>query len=102
MGKIEKIVNTYLDGSFNYSSLFDAYIRIRKELKRLGHTEETASKVSSMTVELFKAQDEFNYYLHMLRKELYDMFNLDENDLNLIIHKKLEKINELFPLNDGD
>lgn len=102
MGKIDKIVNTYLDGSFNYSSLFDAYIRIRKELKRLGHTEETASKVSSMTVELFKAQDEFNYYLHMLRKELYDMFNLDENDLNLIIHKKLEKINELFPLNDGD
>lgn len=102
MGKIDKIVNTYLDGSFNYSSLFDAYIRIRKELKRLGHTEETASKVSSMTVELFKAQDEFNYYLHMLRKELYDMFNLDENDLNLIIHKKLEKINELFPLNDGN
>ncbi len=102
MGKIEKIVNTYLDGSFNYSSLFDAYIRIRKELKRLGHTEETASKVSSMTVELFKSQDEFNYYLHMLRKELYDMFNLDENDLNLIIHKKLEKINELFPLNDGN
>jgi len=99
---MEKIVNKYLDGSFNYSSLFDAYIRIRKELKRLGHTEETASKVSSMTVELFKAQDEFNYYLHMLRKELYDMFNLDENDLNLIIHKRLEKINELFPLNDGD
>ncbi len=102
MGKIEKIVNTYLDGSFNYSSLFDAYIRIRKELKRLGHTEETSSKVSSMTVELFKAQDEFNYYLHMLRRELSDMFNLDENDLNLIIHKRLEKINELFPLNDGN
>ena len=99
---MEKIVNKYLDGSFNYSSLFDAYIRIRKELKRLGHTEETVSKVSSMTVELFKAQDEFNYYLHMLRRELYDMFNLDENDLNLIIHKRLEKINELFPLNDGD
>lgn len=99
---MEKIINKYLEDSFNYSSLFDAYIRIRKELKRLGHTEETASKVSSMTVELFKAQDEFNYYLHMLRKELYDMFNLDENDLNLIIHKKLEKINELFPLNDGN
>ena len=99
---MEKIVNKYLDGSFNYSSLFDAYIRIRKELKRLGYTEETAAKVSNMTVELFKAHDEFNYYLHMLKKELSDMFNLDENDLNLIIHKRLEKINELFPLNDGD
>jgi hypothetical protein len=99
---MEKIVNTYLDGSFNYSSLFDAYIRIRKELKRLGYTEETAAKVSNMTVELFKAHDEFNYYLHMLKKELSDMFNLEENDLNLIIHKRLEKINELFPLNDGN
>jgi hypothetical protein len=99
---MEKIVNKYLDGSFNYSSLFDAYIRIRKELKRLGYTEETAAKVSNMTVELFKAHDEFNYYLHMLKKELSDMFNLEENDLNLIIHKRLEKINELFPLNDGD
>jgi hypothetical protein len=99
---MEKIVNKYLDGSFNYSSLFDAYIRIRKELKRLGYTEETAAKVSNMTVELFKAHDEFNYYLHMLKKELSDMFNLEENDLNLIIHKRLEKINELFPLNDGN
>jgi hypothetical protein len=99
---MEKIVNKYLDGSFNYSSLFDTYIRIRKELKRLGYTEETAAKVSNMTVELFKAHDEFNYYLHMLKKELSDMFNLEENDLNLIIHKRLEKINELFPLNDGD
>jgi hypothetical protein len=99
---MEKIVNKYLDGSFNYSSLFDTYIRIRKELKRLGYTEETAAKVSNMTVELFKAHDEFNYYLHMLKKELSDMFNLEENDLNLIIHKRLEKINELFPLNDGN
>jgi hypothetical protein len=99
---MEKIVNKYLDGSFNYSSLFDAYIRIRKELKRLGYTEGTAAKVSNMTVELFKAHDEFNYYLHMLKKELSDMFNLEENDLNLIIHKRLEKINELFPLNDGN
>jgi hypothetical protein len=99
---MEKIVNKYLDGSFNYSSLFDAYIRIRKELKRLGYTEETAAKVSNMTVELFKAHDEFNYYSHMLKKELSDMFNLEENDLNLIIHKRLEKINKLFPLNDGN
>lgn len=99
---MEKIVNKYLDGSFNYSSLFDAYIRIRKELKRLGYTEETANKVSSMTVELFKSHDEFNYYLHMLKRELSDMFNLEENELNLIIHKRLEKINELFPLNDGN
>jgi hypothetical protein len=38
----------------------------------------------------------------MLKKELSDMFNLEENDLNLIIHKRLEKINELFPLNDGN
>ena len=77
-------------------------MKIFKELKRLGYTEETAAKVSNMTVELFKAHDEFNYYLHMLKKELSDMFNLEENDLNLIIHKRLEKINELFPLNDGN
>ncbi len=102
MGKIDKIVNTYLDSSFNYSSLFDAYIRIRKELKRLGHTEETASKVSSVTTELFKAKDEFNYYVHKVKKELEGMFNLDENELNLILSKRLSKINELFPLNDGD
>jgi hypothetical protein len=99
---MEKIINKYLENSFNYSSLFDAYIRIRKELKRLGYTEETANKVSSMTVELFKSHDEFNYYLHMLKRELSDMFNLEENELNLIIHKRLEKINELFPLNDGN
>jgi len=96
-----ELVNDYLNNSPIMAEIIDAYIRIRKELKRLGHTEKSIEKVTKVTLELFKAQDLFYSNQIRLRRKIEEIFNVDETVVNELIQDRLTKINELIPLNNG-
>ncbi len=98
----EELIEKYLGSSQAMTDVLNAYRNIRFELKKMGHTEKSAQKVTKITPILGLNQTAFQYYLKQLKEEMSDLFNLDENTINFIVSQKLEKINSIIPLNDGD
>jgi len=98
---MEETVIKYINESGDLSEMIDSYIRIRKELKELGHTEETIGKVSFVTAELYSAKNSFHDAMNNLKKRVQDLFDVDNETFFAIIEKKINNLNELFPLNNG-
>ena len=48
----------------------NAYRNIRFELKKLGYTEESAQRITSITPILGLNKSAFDYYLNLLKEEL--------------------------------
>ena len=82
--------------------VINAYRNIRFELKRLGHTEESAKTVINITPVLGLNKSAFDYYLNLLKEELSELFNLDEKMILFYVRQVLNKIDSIIPLNDGN
>jgi len=82
--------------------VINAYRNIRFELKRLGHTEESAKTVINITPILGLNKSSFDYYLNLLKEELSELFNLDEKMILFYVRQVLNKIDSIIPLNDGN
>ena len=80
----------------------NAYRNIRFELKRLGHTEESAQRITNITPILGLNKSAFDYYLNLLKEELSELFNLDEKMILFYVRQVLNKIDSIIPLNDGN
>jgi hypothetical protein len=98
----EKIISNYLANSKNMEDVINAYRNIRFELKRLGHTEESAKTVINITPILGLNKSAFDYYLNLLKEELTELFNLDEKMILFYVRQVLNKIDSIIPLNDGN
>jgi hypothetical protein len=98
----EKIISNYLANSKNMEDVINAYRNIRFELKRLGHTEESAKTVINITPILGLNKSAFDYYLNLLKEELSELFNLDEKMILFYVRQVLNKIDSIIPLNDGN
>ena len=98
----DKIISNYLANSKNMEDIINAYRNIRFELKRLGHTEESAKTVINITPILGLNKSAFDYYLNLLKEELSELFNLDEKMILFYVRQVLNKIDSIIPLNDGN
>jgi len=98
----DKIISNYLANSKNMEDVINAYRNIRFELKRLGHTEESAKTVINITPVLGLNKSAFDYYLNLLKEELSELFNLDEKMILFYVRQVLNKIDSIIPLNDGN
>jgi hypothetical protein len=98
----EKIISNYLANSKNMEDVINAYRNIRFELKRLGHTEESAKTVINITPILGLNKSAFDYYLNLLKEELSELFNLDEKMILFYVRQVLNKIDSIIPLNNGN
>ena len=98
----EKVISKYLANSKNMEDVINAYRNIRFELKRLGHTEESAKTVINITPILGLNKSAFDYYLNLLKEELSELFNLDEKMILFYVRQVLNKIDSIIPLNDGN
>lgn len=98
----DKIISNYLANSKNMEDVINAYRNIRFELKRLGHTEESAKTVINITPILGLNKSAFDYYLNLLKEELSELFNLDEKMILFYVRQVLNKIDSIIPLNDGN
>lgn len=95
-------ISKFLGEDQNMKNVINAYINIRHELKKLGHTEESAQRISNITPILGLNKTAFDYYLKILIEDFEDLFNLDKEKLLFYVRERLNKIDELIPLNDGD
>jgi hypothetical protein len=98
----DKIISNYLANSKNMEDVINAYRNIRFELKRLGHTEESAKTVINITPILGLNKSAFDYYLNLLKEELSELFNLDEKMILFYVRQVLNKIDSIIPLNNGN
>lgn len=96
------MISQYVATSGYMKRLVDAYIEIRIALRDLGHTEETAKKVSIISPELNNAHLEFSDALRSLKNNVEEFFGIDNWQPYNTIKDRLDQLNELFPLNDGD
>lgn len=80
----------------------NAYRNIRFELKKLGHTEESAQRITNITPILGLNKSAFDYYLNLLKEELSELFNLDEKMILFYVRQVLNKIDSIIPLNNGN
>lgn len=82
--------------------VMNAYRNIRFELKKLGHTEESAQRITNITPILGLNKSALDYYLNLLKEELSELFNLDEKMILFYVRQVLNKIDSIIPLNDGN
>jgi len=82
--------------------VMNAYRNIRFELKKLGHTEESAQRITNITPILGLNKSAFDYYLNLLKEELSELFNLDEKMILFYVRQVLNKIDSIIPLNNGN
>ena len=95
-------ISKFLGEDQNMKNVINAYINIRHELKKLGHTEESAQRITNITPILGLNKTAFDYYLKILIEDFEDLFNLDKEKLLFYVRERLNKIDELIPLSDGD
>lgn len=95
-------ISKFLGEDQNMKNVINAYINIRHELKKLGHTEESAQRITNITPILGLNKTAFDYYLKILIEDFEDLFNLDKEKLLFYVRERLNKIDELIPLNDGN
>jgi len=98
----ERVISNYLANSKNMEDVMNAYRNIRFELKKLGHTEESAQRITNITPILGLNKSAFDYYLNLLKEELSELFNLDEKMILFYVRQVLNKIDSIIPLNNGN
>lgn len=99
---MDNSIAKFLGEDQNMKNVINAYINIRHELKKLGHTEETAQRITNITPILGLNKTAFDYYLKSLTEDFEELFNLDKEKLLFYVRERLNKIDELIPLNDVD
>ena len=63
----ERVISNYLANSKNMEDVMNAYRNIRFELKKLGHTEESAQRITNITPILGLNKSAFDYYLNLFK-----------------------------------
>lgn len=93
----------FIDNSSTTRKFLDNYVELRKALKGLGHTEKSIAKITNPTRELMILHTIHNSLQDALYRDLKSFgFDISWGDYIVYLIPKLNKIDELIPLNDGD
>lgn len=95
----------YITKFGNLESIEVAFIKLRKSLKDAGFTEEDTESISSGPAEVFMLRDNLVNEILDTKKELmkYGIWNDEiKSNFDTYISRKLSKLEEKYPLNDGN
>ena len=93
----------FFNESVTLKELLETYLGLRKEFQEMGFSEKDLEKVPTMTITMFKLQDQFGYLKWRLLRDANSYgFDVSEEELRDYLHPLLQNINELTPLSkDG-
>lgn len=93
----------FIEESSETQELLEKYLEVRLLLKELGHTEESAKKIRQGPQRLFELRSEIAMIAESLRRNLLRYgFKVPNEELTLYFQSKMNKIDSLIPLNDGN
>jgi hypothetical protein len=98
-----EIWKKFIEESSITQELVQKYLEIRLLLKELGHTEESAARIKSGPTRLFELKADIAMIADNLRRNLINFgFDVPPKELTLYFQSKMNKIDSLIPLNDGN
>lgn len=84
------------------TSFIESYKKLRELLRDNGFTEETIARISSAPTDVWNMHIKLLSDMNVLKEKLKKFWGVSEEDFKLYLVDKLNEINELIPLNDGD
>ena len=95
VGKILELTN-------DDSSFIKSYKKLRELLRDNGFTEETISRISSAPLDVWNLHTQLLSDMNVLKGKLKKFWGVSEEDVKTYLVDKMNEINKLIPLNDGD
>ena len=95
VGKILELTN-------DDSSFIKSYKKLRELLRDNGFTEETISRISSAPLDVWNLHTQLLSDMNVLKGKLKKFWCVSEEDVKTYLVDKMNEINKLIPLNDGD
>ena len=95
VGKILELTN-------DDSSFIESYKKLRELLRDNGFTEETISRISSAPLDVWNLHTQLLSDMNMLKGKLKKFWGVSEEDVKTYLVDKMNEIDKLIPLNDGD
>ena len=100
---IMEVWKTFIEESSITAELLEKYMELRLYLRELGHTEESIKRISRAPQELWLLKDQFvNIEEKLFRQLLSYGFDVHRPEFRLYLEPKLNNIELLIPLNDGN
>jgi hypothetical protein len=83
--------------------ILEKYLAIRLLLKELGHTEKSIERIRTGPPRLFELRADIAHLMNETKKKLRKYgFEVSDEDFLLYFQSKMDKIDSLTPLNDGN
>jgi hypothetical protein len=98
-----EIWKKFIEESSMTSEIMEKYLAIRLLLKELGHTEKSIERIRTGPPRLFELRAEISHLMNEVKKKIRKYgFEVSDEDFLLYFQSKMDKIDSLTPLNDGD
>ena len=95
-------VGKFLELTNDDSSFIESYKKLRELLRDNGFTEETISRISSAPLDVWNLHTQLLSDMNVLKGKLKKFWGVSEEDVKTYLVDKMNEINKLIPLNDGD
>jgi hypothetical protein len=83
--------------------ILEKYLAIRLLLKELGHTEKSIQSIRTGPPRLFELRADIAHLMNEVKKKIRKYgFEVSDEDFLLYFQSKMDKIDSLIPLNDGN
>ena len=83
--------------------ILEKYLAIRILLKELGHTEKSIQSIRTGPPRLFELRADIAHLMNEVKKKIRKYgFEVSDEDFLLYFQSKMDKIDSLIPLNDGN
>jgi hypothetical protein len=83
--------------------ILEKYLSIRLLLKELGHTEKSIQSIRTGPPRLFELRADIAHLMNEVKKKIRKYgFEVSDEDFLLYFQSKMDKIDSLIPLNDGN
>jgi hypothetical protein len=98
-----EIWKKFIEESSMTSEIMEKYLAIRLLLKELGHTQKSIERIRTGPPRLFELRAEISHLMNETKKKLRKYgLEVSDEDFLLYFQSKMDKIDSLTPLNDGD
>jgi len=98
-----EIWKKFIEESSMTSEIMEKYLAIRLLLKELGHTEKSIERIRTGPPRLFELKAEISHLMNETKKKLRKYgFEVPDEDFLLYFQSKMDKIDSLTPLNNGN
>jgi hypothetical protein len=93
----------FASDSFEEQRILTLYLELREEFKRLGFSEKDLERPTFYSQKMWQLHSLLQSNFNSLFKKINDYgLEVSKNKFDKYIESKLQKINELTPLNDGN